>query len=123
MEKDDECPFRDFLGTHLGSTRIFFLQYQIDVSGTTIRGQIGDTLAFTYSRGTNDTECIQLVEENHGVLPVHGVQECKLFDTLIVHQGKGPIDFLKMVKEWCTHVDGVHVFPKLPVYLRTWYTK
>ena len=56
-------------------------------------------------------------------LPVHGVQECKLFDTLIVQQGKGPIDFLNMTKQWCAHVDGVHVFPKLPVYLRTWYTK
>ena len=56
-------------------------------------------------------------------LPVHGVQECNFFDTLIVQQGKGPIDFLNPAKEWGSHVDRVHVFPKLPVYLRTSYTK
>jgi len=55
-------------------------------------------------------------------LPVCGPEEYAVFDRMmLVH--KGPIDFEKMALDWCDHVDGVKVFPKLAVYLRTWYNK
>ena len=51
-------------------------------------------------------------------LPVCGPVEYAVFDRMmLVH--KGPIDFEKMALDWCDHVDGVKVFPKLAVYLRT----
>ena len=28
-----------------------------------------------------------------------------------------------MAIEWCKHVDGAAIFPKLPAYLRTYHTK
>ena len=49
--------------------------------------------------------------------------EYAVFDRMMLVQNKGPIDFEKMALEWCDHVDGVKVFPELPVYLRTWYNK
>ena len=56
-------------------------------------------------------------------LPVYGPVEYAVFDRMMLVQSKGPTDFEKMALEWCDHVDGVKVFPKLPVYLRTWYNK
>ena len=51
-------------------------------------------------------------------LPVCDPVEHAVFDTMmLVH--KGPIDFEKMTLDWCDHIDGVKVFPKLAVYLRT----
>ena len=32
-----------------------------------------------------------------------------------------PFDYDKMAIDWCKEVDGVHVWPKLPVYLRTYH--
>jgi hypothetical protein len=48
-------------------------------------------------------------------LPVSGKNEYHLF-TLLVHQLSG-FDEEKMAIEWCKYVDGVSIFPKLPVYL------
>jgi hypothetical protein len=50
------------------------------------------------------------------ILPVHGEAENKLFSKLVLNQHG--TDFDRMSIEWCKHVDGVAVFPKLPVYLR-----
>ena len=44
----------------------------------------------------------------------------KLFCQLILEMS-GKFDEDKMAKEWCKHVNGKNVFPKLPVYLRTYY--
>jgi hypothetical protein len=54
------------------------------------------------------------------ILPVHGEAENKLFSKLVIN--KQGIDFDQMSIEWCKHVDGVAVFPKLPVYLRQHHT-
>jgi hypothetical protein len=51
-------------------------------------------------------------------LPVHGEEECVLFDRL-VRTSRSDLKFEKMAIEWCALVDGIKVFPKLPVYLRT----
>ena len=56
------------------------------------------------------------------LLPVHGVAECRLFQSLITNHSIS-LDFDAMAFEWCKHVDGVNIFPKLPVYLRTYHTK
>jgi hypothetical protein len=48
-------------------------------------------------------------------LPVSGNNEKRLI-TLLVHQLSGFND-AKMAIEWCEHVDGVSIFPKLPVCL------
>ena len=36
----------------------------------------------------------------------------------LVRDAVGPLNFEAMAIEWCKHVDGVDVWPKLPVYLR-----
>ena len=54
-------------------------------------------------------------------LPVYGEKECRLFDSLI-RTTCNDLNMDKMAIEWCTHVDGVDIFPKLPVYLRTHYS-
>ena len=51
-------------------------------------------------------------------LPVHGENECRLFDRLI-RTTCSHLNMDKMSIEWCNYVDGVDIFPKLPVYLRT----
>jgi hypothetical protein len=56
-------------------------------------------------------------------LPVHGAKELILFQKLIVHHKNGAIDFDALALEWCKYVDGCDYFPKLPVYLRTHFTK
>jgi len=50
------------------------------------------------------------------VLPVHGEEECKLFARLTL---SGLTKERQMVLEWCKYVDGINIFPKLPVHLRT----
>jgi hypothetical protein len=52
-------------------------------------------------------------------LPISGKNEYRLF-TLLVHQLSGFNDE-KMAIEWCKHVDGKSIFPKLPVYLREYH--
>jgi hypothetical protein len=54
-------------------------------------------------------------------LPVDGKAECQLFSQFVLKHSAGPIDFDAMAIAWCDHVNGVDVFPKLPVYLRTYY--
>ncbi len=36
---------------------------------------------------------------------------------------QGPVNFEQMAIEWCKEVDAVNIFPKLPVYLCTHYSK
>ena len=56
------------------------------------------------------------------LLPVHGKAEYQLFARLSLRQPPGPLNFEAMAVEWCTYVDGITIFPKLPVYLRTYRT-
>ena len=53
------------------------------------------------------------------LLPVHGEAECKLFEKKLRVQASP--DFDQMAIEWCKDVDGIDIFPKLPVYLRTYH--
>ena len=55
------------------------------------------------------------------LLPVHGEEEGKLFD-LLVRTTCADLDMDRMALEWCKHVDGVNISPKLPVYLRTYHS-
>jgi hypothetical protein len=55
-------------------------------------------------------------------MPVHGEGEMKLFTQLIACSTDAKPDFEQMALNWVKHVDGVDVFPKLPVYLRTYFT-
>jgi hypothetical protein len=52
-------------------------------------------------------------------LPCHGMEEAKLFSKLMLTL-PGGFDAEKMAIEWCKYVDGVTIFPKLPVYLRSY---
>jgi len=54
-------------------------------------------------------------------LPVHGESEMKLFTCLIANSTDTKPDSEQMALDWVHNVDGVDVFPKLPVYLRTYY--
>ena len=51
------------------------------------------------------------------LLPVVGKEENRLFERLVLAAPQGPINFEQMAIEWCKKVDGVDIFPKLPVYL------
>ena len=51
------------------------------------------------------------------LLPVHGEDEFRLFDRLVRKHAR--LDFDAMALEWCDEVNGVTIFPKLPIYLRT----
>lgn len=51
-------------------------------------------------------------------LPVDGPEETRLFTKLVLEQRNETPDFAAMALEWCQHVDGHSVYPKLPVYLR-----
>ena len=55
------------------------------------------------------------------LLPVVGEKEFTLFQKLVLKL-PSPTDYEAMAIEWCRHVDGVDVWPKLPVYLRTHHT-
>jgi hypothetical protein len=57
------------------------------------------------------------------LLPVVEKEECQLFERLVVTAPQGPINFEQMAIEWCKEVDAVNIFPKLPVYLHTHYSK
>ena len=50
-------------------------------------------------------------------LPVVRREERKIFIQMLLGQ-QGTPDFDKMAINWCKHVDGINIFPKLPVYLR-----
>ena len=54
-------------------------------------------------------------------LPVHGEAECKLFSQLLLVLSS-PLNYDQMALKWCEFVDGVTIFPKLPVYLRTYHS-
>jgi len=54
------------------------------------------------------------------LLPVHGFAEHKVFEQLILKM-QSPINFDTMAIDWCSSINGVDVFPKLSVYLRTFH--
>ena len=60
------------------------------------------------------------------LLPIHGKQELALFSKLALEQLGGKenvsINFDALAIEWCSHVDGRIIFPKLPVYLKQHFT-
>ena len=53
-------------------------------------------------------------------LPVHGEAEYRTFARFI-HDMQHPYNYDQMAIEWCKHVDGKGIWPKLPVYLRTYH--
>ena len=59
-------------------------------------------------------------------VPVHSKEEKELYVKLVCQQYKdshaATIDFENFALLWCDHVDGINIFPKLPVYLRTYFT-
>ena len=54
-------------------------------------------------------------------VPVVRKEEKMLFNRMLLGM-EGTPDFDKMAIDWCMHVDGVNIFPKLPVYLRRHYS-
>ena len=59
-------------------------------------------------------------------LPVDTLEEVKLFNQLALKSKQSgnlnqAIDFDKMAIEWCDYVNGTTIFPKLPVYLRSYH--
>lgn len=54
-------------------------------------------------------------------LPVHGAGEAKLFTRLVLEMSV--FNEALMSIEWCKHVNGATVLPKLPVYLRMSYER
>lgn len=55
--------------------------------------------------------------------PAHtaGTDECKLFTKLMLSMPS--FSSSNMAIEWCKHVNGTTIFPKLPVYLRNHHTQ
>ena len=53
-------------------------------------------------------------------LPVIGKDPERLFGQLI-RALDGKFDDQKMAVEWCRHIDGINIFPTLPVYLRIYH--
>lgn len=57
-------------------------------------------------------------------LPVHTPQEKKLYTLLTLEHlrvtRRSAPDFNTVALEWCKHVNGETIFPKIPVYLRTY---
>ena len=53
------------------------------------------------------------------LLPLVSKEEYQLFNLMMASRKGTNIDFDAMAIEWCEHVDALHVFPKLAVYLRT----
>ena len=51
------------------------------------------------------------------LLPVVGKEENQLFEKLVLSAPQGPINFEQTAIEWGNKVDGINIFPKLPVYL------
>ena len=56
------------------------------------------------------------------LLPVSGNKEQQTFAALI-HDAEYPFDYEQMAIDWCEKVDGIDVWPKLPVYLRTYHRR
>jgi hypothetical protein len=56
-------------------------------------------------------------------LPVDTKEEIKLYHLLALshYEANGDVNFDKMALSWCQYVDGIDIFPKLPVYLRSYY--
>jgi hypothetical protein len=54
-------------------------------------------------------------------LPNHGADEAKLFTRLVLEMPA--FDESLMAIEWCKYVNGITIFPKLPVYLRMYYER
>jgi hypothetical protein len=54
------------------------------------------------------------------LLPVYGEKECALFNRLMLAAEN--VDFDQMALDWCIYVDGIDIFPKLPVYLRNHFS-
>ena len=57
------------------------------------------------------------------LLPVVGKEENQLFERLVLTAPQGPLNFKQMEMKWCNKVDAANVFPKLPVYLCTHYSR
>ena len=57
------------------------------------------------------------------LLPVVGKEENQLFERLVLTAPQGPLKFKQMAMKWCNKVDAANIFPKLPVYLRTHYSR
>jgi hypothetical protein len=57
------------------------------------------------------------------LLPVVGKEENQLFERLVLTASQGPLNFKQMAMKWCNKVDAANIFPKLPVYLRTHYSR
>jgi hypothetical protein len=58
------------------------------------------------------------------LLPVHGEKECTLFSKMIRTTAAGQSgNYEQMALDWCAKVDGIDIFPKLPVYLRTHHAR
>ena len=52
-------------------------------------------------------------------LPIFGEKEHSLFNKLLLSSNNSTKpNFDKISLQWCKHVDGLNIFPKLPVYLR-----
>ena len=54
-------------------------------------------------------------------LPVHGEEEQKLFSRLVIEPPT--LNDEQLAMEWCRYVEGIYVFPKLPVHLRNYRDK
>ena len=55
-------------------------------------------------------------------LPVYGDHEYRAFADLLLRM-PDVTDYDAMAIKWCEMVDGVHIWPKLPVYLRTYHRR
>ena len=51
--------------------------------------------------------------------PILSDEEKLLFSKMILQYVDPTFDEYKMSRDWCKHVDGVNIFPKLPTHLRT----
>ena len=56
------------------------------------------------------------------VLPILTREERQLFSKLVL-ESLGKIDEHNMALDWCKYVDGITIFPKLPVHLRTYFVQ
>ena len=77
----------------------------------------GDCIKMDKDKLTRDQQYIcKAMGTDLPFLPFYGEQENKLFARLIL---ESPIDDEEMAVEWCKHVNGTNIFPKLPVHVRT----
>jgi len=89
-------------------------------------GDAVEAIDKTQLAGMDLTRGEKYIAERMGVkapfLPVHSKAERQLFARLVAECKDSTLDFDKMAIEWCRSVDGKTIFPKLPVYLRTYHT-